>query len=394
MNLQFDAADDVFRQEVRDFLKENLPADLAAQVRTTFHVTREMSRRWTKILHAAGWSAPNWPVEHGGTGWEPMKQFIFEEECFLADAPTLDIGGLKLIGPVIYTFGSDDLKERFLKPFLRGELSWAQGFSEPNAGSDLASLSTRAVRDGDEYVVSGRKIWTSNAHQADFIFCLVKTDPEARQRGISFLLIDARAPGVTVRPIIDLGGGHSLNEVFLDDVRVPAANLVGEENKGWTYAKFLLENERAFSAEVPRNKRYLQTLKTIARSTKREGRALVDDPAFAARIAAAEAELAALEFVTLRALTEKKGESRLPVGSILHVRGSELLQRLTEMHIEALGDHGLYTHGEYADPAGLPIPPFAYGLLADSLYRRASTIYGGSNEIQRTVIARQYLELG
>ena len=303
-----------------------------------------------------------------------------------------------MIGPVIYTFGNADQKERFLTPYLRGEISWGQGFSEPNAGSDLASLTTSAVRDGDDYVVNGRKIWTTGGQFAHWLFCLVKTDPTQKQRGISMLLIDAKAPGVTIRPIIDIGEGHSLNEIFFDDVRTSVDNLIGEEGKGWTYAKFLLENERAFSAEVPRNKRNLGLLKRMARDRRRKGRPLIDDPAFAARIMQLESDLDALEWMTLRALTAKAGgDTSLPVGSILKIRGTELQQKIGEMQVEALGDYGAYVYPEPDFETGEtnfpPGPEYAPGVTADFMYRRAVTIYGGSNEIQRTIIAKQFLDL-
>jgi alkylation response protein AidB-like acyl-CoA dehydrogenase len=310
------------------------------------------------------------------------------------DAPPIDVGVAKMIGPIINTFGNADQFERLLKPWYRGELKFAQGFSEPNAGSDLASITTSARRDGDDYIINGRKIWTSGGHHADWFYCLVKTDMAAKQRGISLILVPAKAPGVTVRPIIDIGEEHNLNELFFDDVRTSAANLIGEENKGWTYAKSLLESERALSGEAPRNRRYLQILKKIARDRKRCGEPLIQDPAFGARIAQLESDLNSLEWMTLRALTAKAGgDFALPLGSILKVRGSELLQKITEMHIEALGDHGHYVHLHDDERGSVPGPDYAPGLLNDFMYRRATTIYGGSNEIQRTIIARQFLGL-
>ncbi|MDY0013950.1 MAG: acyl-CoA dehydrogenase family protein [Rhodocyclaceae bacterium] len=394
--LDEDSRDARFRQEVRRFIAENLPADMARRNSHGYHASRADTKAWTRILHEKkGWSVPGWPEELGGPGWSLMQQFIFDDECTRAGAPLLDIFGLKLVGPVIYTFGSADLVERFLVPFRRGEISWAQGFSEPNAGSDLGSLSTRATRDGDHYVIDGRKIWTSGAHQADYIFCLVRTGGPG-SGGLSMILVDARSPGITIRPIIDISKSHSLNEVFFDGVRVPAANLIGEENKGWKYARFLLENERAFAAEIPLNSKNLRTLKTLAAETRQNGRSLADDPAFAARIAELEVELAALEYMTLRALSGID-EGRLPVGSILKVRGSELCQRIGEMLVEVLGDYGAYLYSEArflaGEPQLAPGPDLAPGLWAEAMYRRASSIYGGANEIQRTLIAKQYLEL-
>jgi alkylation response protein AidB-like acyl-CoA dehydrogenase len=393
MDLQISAEYDLFRDEVRDFLRLSLPPGMAARNLRGFHGTQEDRQAWTRILARKGWSGPAWPAEHGGPGWDPLRVMIFEEECLLAGAPEVDIAGFRLVGPVIYTFGTEEQKGRFLPPTRSGEIFWSQGFSEPNAGSDLASLSTRAVRDGDGYVVDGRKIWTSNAHLSDYIFALVKTAPEAKQRGISFIIIETRAPGVTIRPIIDIGEGHSLNEVFLDDVRVPAENLIGEENGGWSYGKFLLDNERAFSAEVPRNKANLRRLKQLAGEALSGRGRLLDDAVFASRVAELEVDLHALEYLTLRALTEKAGGTDLPVGSMLKIRGSELLQRIGELQIEALGDYGAVVYTEDPDNVPQPGPPGAPGALADFLYRRSTTIYGGANEIQRTIIARSFLGL-
>jgi alkylation response protein AidB-like acyl-CoA dehydrogenase len=391
MDFAFDPADQVFREDVRSWVRANLPADIKAVAHRNFHMGGPMMSRWVALLNTRGWAAPGWPVALGGQGWTITQQFIFEQVLLEESAPSIDVSGAKMIGPIINTYGTADQIERFNKPWARGELRWTQGFSEPGAGSDLASMTTTAVRDGSDYIVNGRKIWTSNAHQADWIFCLVKTDPAAKQRGISLILVPTTAPGVTIRPIIDIGEEHHLNEVTFDDVRTSVDNLIGEENKGWTYAKGLLESERALSGEAPRNRRYLGMLKHIARDRKRAGRALIDDPAFAARIAQLESDLDSLEWMTFRALTAKAGgDMALPLGSILKVRGSELLQRISEMHIEALGDDGFYVHSKGAD---VPGPDYAPGLLANFMYCRASTIYGGSNEIQRTIIARQFLGL-
>ncbi|MES3021833.1 MAG: acyl-CoA dehydrogenase family protein [Pseudomonadota bacterium] len=398
MNFDIDAEDVAFRAEVRAFLREALPADMAERARRGFHPLREDTRAWTKILNRKGWAGANWPKSWGGPGWSPVRQFIFDEEAFMAGAPAVDTAGFKMIGPIIMTFGSEAMKAEYGPRILDGDVFWGQGFSEPNAGSDLGSLSTSAVRDGDDYVINGRKIWTSFVETADMIFVLVKTDPQARQRGISMLLVDKHAPGITIRPIIDIGEGYSLNEVFFDDVRTPATLLVGEEGKGWSYAKHLLDLERAFSAEWPRNKRNLEQLRAIAARTPcGEGR-LIDSPGFAARLARLDVDLAALEWLTLRALYEKQGGNKLPVGSLLKVRGSELLQKIGEMQVEALGEQAAYLYAEPHDtpPAQMGWPPGpadAPGVVADYMYRRATTIYGGSNEVQRTIIARTFLEL-
>jgi alkylation response protein AidB-like acyl-CoA dehydrogenase len=387
MNFESDPADEAFRDEVRAFLRSHLSPDMARRNQRGFHASRSDMLAWTRILHAKGWSAPHWPRQHGGTGWSPLRRHLFEEECFLAGAPPTCTAAFSLVGPVIYSFGNDAQRERWLPAILRGEQFWGQGFSEPNAGSDLASLRTRAERDGDVYVVNGQKTWTTDGHYADMLFCLVRTDPQAKpQRGISFLLIDAKSPGVTIRPIISIDGAHSLNEVFFDDVRVPVDNRVGDEGQGWSCAKFLLENERAFSAEVPRNKRMLARLKTIARV-----QGLIDEPVFAHRIAEVEVEVAALEWLTLRALGEHAhaAASTWPAGSVLHVLGSELQQKTGALMVEALGDRSVVAYCERDEEA--PGPAYAPGVTADFLYRRAVTIYGGSNEIQRNLIARSLL---
>jgi acyl-CoA dehydrogenase len=398
MDFKLDPTDEAFRQEVREFLRDRLAPDLALRGASGFHPIRADQRRWQRVLYEKGWAAPNWPVEYGGTGWSHLRQFIFDEECALAGAPATDHGGLRMFGPVIYTYASEELKSRLLPGILKGELYWGQGFSEPNAGSDLASLSTRAVRAGDHYIVNGQKIWTTGAHTCDIIGLLVKTQPQAKQRGISFLCVDPATPGITIRPIVDIGEAHSLNEVFFDNVRVPASNLLGEENKGWTYAKAVLENERATSAEVPLNKRKLAQLRAIAHRELSDGRPVMALPGFAAQVAQLEIDLRALEWLTLRALTEKSEGISLPYGSLLKIRGSELLQRIGELTIEALEQFGTYAYAELGDdPNAKPKwprgPEYAPGVAADFMYRRAATIYGGANEVQRTIIAHSFLEL-
>ncbi len=391
MNFAPDRDAEAFRAEVRAFLREHLPADMAARTLRGYHAHKDDMVAWTRILHARGWSAPHWPREHGGTGWTPLQRHLFEEECAVAGAPPTCTSAFMLVAPVIYTFGNAEQIARHLPPILRGETFWGQGFSEPNAGSDLASLKTRAVLahdgEGEHYVVNGQKTWTTEGHYADWLFCLVRTDPQAKpQRGISFLLIDARSPGITMRPIVSIDGAHSLNEVFFDDVRVPVTQRVGEEGQGWSCAKFLLDNERAFSAEVPRNKRMLARLKALAATQP-------FDAAFSRRVAEVEAELRALEMLTLRALDEQGSDRAVawPAGSILHVLGSELQQKTGAMLVQALGERGVVDYPEDAAPDAVPGPVAAPGITADFLYRRAVTIYGGSNEIQRNLIARHWL---
>jgi alkylation response protein AidB-like acyl-CoA dehydrogenase len=397
MHFGFVKENDAFRGQVREFIAQNLPEEIRQRTLRGYHETKEDVHAWTKILNKKGWSAVGWPVEYGGTGWTPMQQLIFEEESYAAGAPPRAAASLALVGPVIYTFGSKAQKEQHLPPILSGDVWWGQGFSEPNAGSDLASLTTSAVVDGDDYIVNGHKIWTTQCHFAEWIFALVRTDKTVKpQQGISFLLIDLSLPGITVRPIISIDEAHSLNEVFFDDVRVPRANLVGEPGRGWSYAKFLLENERAWSAEVPRNKRMFTRLVQLASQPINGQTPLINDPVFATRVAEAEAELLALEFMTLRALSEEESgvSQQWPVGSVLHVQGSELQQKLGALMVEALGPYGRVFYPEYeSEPGdGYPEGPVeAHGVTSDYLYRRATTIYGGSNEIQRTLIARATL---
>jgi alkylation response protein AidB-like acyl-CoA dehydrogenase len=390
--------DDAFRAEVRAYLAENLPADLAERNRGVYHPTREDAARWTRILSEKGWSAPSWPVEAGGPGWSLAQQLIFAEEVYLANAPRTNLQGFSLAGPVIYTYGNQEQKGRYLGPILRGEEFWSQGFSEPNSGSDLASLRTRADRDGDHYVVNGQKIWTSDAHKADMLFCLVRTDQNASrpQRGISFLLIDLKTPGITIRPIRSIDDGHGLNEVFLDNVRVPVANLVGEENMGWTYARFLLGNERAFTAaELPYCRNMLRRVRECAARMTRDGRPLLAHGDLALRIARFDAEIRALHVSVLRLIDMDGdiGDSALP--SVLKIRGSELQARLSALMVEVAGDHGLvryrgWDHGVAIDLGSAP--PEVRSSAADYYYRRAAAIYGGSNEIQRNIISRQLLK--
>lgn len=393
VDLRQDSAAGQFRAEVRQFLAAHLPADMARRSRMGFHNLRDDCRAWTRILNAHGWAAPNWPVEFGGTGWSLDQRAIFDEECTAAGAPLLDIFGLSMVGPLIYTYGTEELKARILPAFLRGEIMWAQGFSEPNAGSDLGSLQTRAVVDGSDYVINGRKIWTSAAHESDKIFVLVRTG-EGTRNGLTMLIVDTDSPGISIRPIIDICKEHSLNEVFFDDVRTPIANRIGEEGKGWGYAKELLDRERAFAAEIPRNRDHLARLRRLAAATRVAGRALIDDPAFAARIAELEVEFLALEFLTLRAMADTDG-SGPSFGSVLKVRGSELCQKITQLQVEALGDHGAVFYDSHDAFAGAPQPgpAGAPGIWSEAMYRRASSIYGGANEIQRTLIAKQYLGL-
>lgn len=390
--------DNEFRQDIRQFISENLPQEMAQRTLMSYHPHKPDVLYWTAKLHERGWSVPNWPVEYGGPGWTLRQLHIFEEECFLAGCPAISPQGLTLVGPVIYTYGTQEQKARFLPGIQTGEVFWAQGFSEPNAGSDLASLRTRAIRDGDHFIVNGQKIWTSEAHYSEWIFLLVRTSTQGKpQAGISFLLADLNTPGIDIRPIKSIDGGHVLNEVFLDDVRVPAENLIGEENMGWTYAKELLGAERTFSAEVPRLKGMLKRVKDIASTTRVRGLPLLREPGFARRLAELEIQILAQEVTLSRVIAEQEQEHTIdsPTASILKVRGTELVQQLGLLLVEALGEHGLpdYPEDQYllSPPVDAPGIDMAWGVAADTLYRRSASIYGGTNEIQRNIIAAQLL---
>lgn len=390
-----------FRLEVRAFLKKALPEDIARRQREGWHPTERDLRRWFAILAAKGWSQPDWPAMYGGPGWDPMRSYIFEDECAAADAPHLTWrAGSSLVGPVIYTFGSEAQKARYLPRILTGEELWCQGFSEPQSGSDLASLRTKAVRDGDDFVVNGQKIWTSEAHIADLMFALVRTDSEVKpQRGISCLIIDMKAPGVVVRSIPTIDEGRHVNEVFLTDVRVPADNLVGELNKGWTYAKFLLGNERHSNALVQRVKREIAKLRDLA-SNGAFGARFDSKPAFRRKMAELEIEVRALEWSVLRSACAHGavGARDMAFASGLKIVGSQLQQRVADLQLEVIGPWGALELPEPEegswDMDELPAhaPQQTPGIMTKALFRRAATIYGGANEIQRGVIWRSVFE--
>jgi alkylation response protein AidB-like acyl-CoA dehydrogenase len=393
MNFEFSAEDAAFRNEVRQFLREHLPARMAAREYHGFTPPRkEDLQQWNRILFEKGWAAPHWPVEYGGTGWSPLRQHIFEEECHLAYAPDLTWQGLRLLAPVLYTFGNEAQKARHLPPILRGEVFWAQGFSEPNAGSDLVSLKTRAVREGDRYIVNGQKTWSSEGHYADWGFFLVRTDPEAKpQRGISFLLIDLRTPGVSVRPIAMINGAHYVNEIFLDNVVVPAENLVGEAGKGWSYTKFLLEHERTSSAFIYFSKRELQRAKEIAQRERLDGAPLIDSPEFAYQIARLEMDIFALEWSVLRLLAnEKNPYDQTAIASALKIRGSEMQQRVTELQTDLLGARALRSirRDDPISAGASPWPEYVPGRMSTTMHTRAVTIYGGAKEVQKNIISK------
>ncbi|MCD2516484.1 acyl-CoA dehydrogenase family protein [Massilia sp. G4R7] len=396
MDLRYSSADLAFRDQVRAFLDSHLPQDLRAKVLGHLRLSKDDFVRWHRILAQQGWVAPGWPAEFGGPGWTPVQRHIFEEECARAGTPRVMPFGIDMVAPVIMAFGSQEQKEYFLPRILSCEDWWCQGYSEPGAGSDLASLKTTAVRDGDHYVVNGQKTWTTLAQHADMIFCLVRTDSAVRkQEGISFLLVDMHAPGVTVRPIIMLDEDHEVNEVFFDNVRVPVANLVGQENRGWTYAKYLLGHERTGIAAVGRSKRELHFLKRLARREQRNGRPLLEDPLFAAKVADLEIELMALETTVLRVLAQA-GKAPGPEASLLKVRGTDIQQTLTELMLEAAGPMALpfdpaFLEGEAEH--SVADDDMAAPLAAHYFNYRKTSIYGGSNEIQRNIITQMILGL-
>jgi hypothetical protein len=376
VDLNYSPEEAAFREEVRAWLSANLPADLKDKVASYAHLSKEELLRWHKILAAKGWVAPAWPREWGGTGWNLVQRYIFEEELGYAGAPPLVPFGLAMCAPVLLRFGSEAQKQRFLPRIYQGEDFWCQGYSEPGSGSDLASLKTRATREKDSYVVNGQKIWTTLAHYADWIFCLVRTDPgaERRQEGISFLLIDMKTPGITVRPLPLMDGGHEVNEVFFDDVRVPAENLVHEEGKGWTVAKYLLGYERMNTGRIGESKRQLATLKDFSSHMK-------NDTRFRDRLSRLEVELMALEITNLRFLDRMRRTGQPPGAdvSMLKIKGTEIQQALTELMMQA------------ADPAAHDA--FSVSLRKRYLSMRKTTIYAGSNEIQRNIIAKMTLGL-
>jgi alkylation response protein AidB-like acyl-CoA dehydrogenase len=394
MDLSFSPAEEAFRQEVRAFIAEAKPK-LPAEPGGEGHVSsKEDFLAWHKLLYKKGWVAPLWPKEYGGTGWNVTQRYIFNEETANAEMPTTLPFGLSMVGPVIFTYGSDEQKKKYLPRILSGEDWWCQGYSEPGAGSDLASLRTRAVREGDYYIVNGQKTWTTLAQFADWIFCLVRTNTEVKQQeGISFLLIDMKTPGITVKPIIVLDGAHEVNDVFFDNVKVPVANRVGEENKGWTYAKFLLVNERSGIAGVARSKKAIERLKEIARAETLDGKPLMQSDDFARKIADLEIDLSALEFTELRTLAaESKGQMAGPESSILKIRGTEIQQRITELTLEAVGYYGLPNEHSFGANEYIG-PDYAAGAADRYFNMRKTSIYGGSNEIQRNIIAKAVLGL-
>ncbi len=386
MDLDFTHEEQAFRDEVRQFLASELPSDIRDRMgRDDASQIRDDIVRWQKILHAKGWGAPTWPLEFGGTGWSKTRQYLFENECALADAPVQLAFGIKMVAPVIMRFGSPEQQQKFLPRILAAEDWWCQGYSETGSGSDLASLKMKAERDGDDYVLNGQKVWNTLGQFADWIFCLVRTDATVKpQKGISFLLIDMKSPGIRVQPTRLLDDTCEVNEIWFDNVRVPASNRVGEENQGWTYAKFLLGHERTNIAGIGASKRELQRLKQDAAAVSRNGRSLLQDPVFGNKVAQVEIELTALEVTNMRVIfAEVAKQAPGPEASMLKIRGTEIAQRISELQVELLGAGALaYRHDDDASRA-----------TAAYLNQRKLSIFGGSNEIQRNIIAHMILGL-
>ena len=397
MDLAFTPEEQAFRAEVRAWVRDNLPAEIAQKVHNAQRLTRDDMQGWARILGKKGWLGYGWPKQFGGPGWNAVQKHLFEEECALAGAPRIVPFGPVMVAPVIMAFGNAEQHQRFLPGIASGDVWWSQGYSEPGSGSDLASLKTRAERVGDKYIVNGQKTWTTLGQYGDWIFCLVRTSTEGKpQTGISFLLIDMKSPGLTVRPIKLLDGEHEVNEVWFDNVEVPAENLIGEENKGWTYAKHLLSHERTNIADVNRAKRELERLKRIAQA---EG--VYDDVRFRDQIALLEVDIVALEMMVLRVLSaEQGGKKALDVAGLLKIRGSEIQQRYTELMMLAAGPAALpflmeameagWQGDQYA--GGFPGGRVDSAPLASNYFNyRKTTIYGGSNEVQRNIVAQTLL---
>ena len=403
MDLAFTPEEQQFREDIRTWVLANLPADISHKVHHALRLSKEDMQRWARILGQKGWLGHGWPKAFGGPGWNAVQKHLFEEECALAGAPRVVPFGPVMVAPVIMAFGNTEQQQRFLPGIASGEVWWSQGYSEPGSGSDLASLRCKAERRGEHYVVNGQKTWTTLGQYGDWIFCLVRTSTEGKpQTGISFLLIDMKSPGVTVRPIVLLDGEAEVNEVWFENVEVPAENLIGEENKGWTYAKHLLSHERTNIADVNRAKRELERLKRIA---KAEG--MYDEPRFRDEIAKLEVDMVALEMLVLRVLSaEKTGKNSLDIAGLLKIRGSELQQRYTELMMLAAGPFSLpliaeamdagwqgdQVHGGLAGLGGFPGGALHCAPLASTYFNmRKTTIYGGSNEVQRNIVAQTVL---
>ncbi|GGB62211.1 hypothetical protein GCM10011316_37720 [Roseibium aquae] len=395
MELSFSPEERAFRDDVRAFFTEKLPAEIVDKVRQGRELTKADMEHWHAILNARGWLANTWPKEYGGAAWTPVQRHIYEEESCMANAPQVVPFGIYMLGPVIMAFGNDRQKAEILPRILSGADWWCQGYSEPGAGSDLASLKTRAVRDGAHYVINGQKTWTTLGQHANKIFCLVRTSTDGKpQQGISFILVDMDTPGVEVRPIRLIEGGHEVNEVFFTDVRVPAENLVGEENQGWTIAKFLLSHERTSIAGVGYSVKALDQLKTLAKRQRRSGKRLIDNPLFAARLSEIEIDLEAMKITNLRMLSnaQKNGAPGLE-SSILKIKGTVIRQALNDLSRRALGPAAAPFPSEDLDGNAAPVPAEDRCHAATYFNNRKISIYGGSNEIQKNILSKAMLGL-
>jgi alkylation response protein AidB-like acyl-CoA dehydrogenase len=398
MDLSYSPEEIKFRDEVRAFLKENLPAHLSEPIKQGKRLKKEYFDEWHAILHKKGWLSFSWPKEYGGVAWNAVQRYIFDEECCLAGAPRIVPFGINMLAPVLMAFGTEEQKNHYLPRILDGTDWWAQGFSEPGAGSDLASLKTRAVRDGDHYIVNGQKTWTTLGHMANWIFCLVRTSSQGkRQEGISFLLIDMATPGIDIKPIITLDGEHEVNEVFFDDVKVPVGNLVGEENNGWTYAKYLLTHERTSIAGVGFSNDAFDNLKRVAALQTRNGKPLKDDPYFAARMARIEIDLSAMKTTNMRILqAAAAGKAPGLESSLLKVTGTEIRQAINDLNRRAYGPYAVPFIPEALEVGynEEPVGPEGANVAATQYFNnRKLSIFGGSNEIQKNVIAKMMLGL-
>ncbi len=401
MDLRFTPDELAFRDEVRAFIRDNLPADTRERMRLGYSPRKQDTVAWQRILNKKGWAALSWPKEWGGPGWTAVQRMIFIEENQAAPAPELLSFNITMLGPVLIQFGTEEQKRRFLPRMANLDDWWCQGFSEPGAGSDLAALKTAAKRDGDHYVVNGSKIWTSTAHNADWCFVLVRTNPNAakRQEGISFLMVDMKTPGITVRPIISIDGAHHLNEVFFDDVKVPVEMRIHEENRGWDVAKFLLGNERTGIARLGKSRERVAAAKEAAREARFNGKALIEDPAFRQRVAQMEVDMKALQITQYRVVSAgaKKSDGRPdPLSSVLKVKGTELLQSTTELAMDASGPLAMPIWAqELAEMANEPdmLAEAAEQATGNYLFLRAASIYGGTNEIQKNILSKAVLRL-
>jgi pimeloyl-CoA dehydrogenase large subunit len=397
MDLSYSKEEMEFREEVRDFFQTAVPKETRRKLLEGRHLSKEDMVTWQRILNKKGWAVPHWPVQWGGTGWDSVRLYIYNEEMQLAPAPQPLAFNTSMLGPVLYNVASEEQKKYYLPRIANLDDWWCQGFSEPGAGSDLASLKTKAERKGDVYVVNGQKTWTTLAQNADMIFCLVRTDPNAknRQSGISFLLIDMKSRGITVRPIVTIDGGREVNEVFFDNVEVPVANLVGQENKGWDYAKFLLGNERTGIARIGASKERLRRIRELAAAVKSGGKPIIEDPRFLEKLTAVEIELKALEMNQMRVVAAEKHREKGkpdPASSILKIKGSELQQATTELMMEVIGPFAAPFESDDEEGSN-QIEEWTTQIAPNYFNYRKVSIYGGSNEIQRNIIAKAVLGL-